>query len=212
MPRPPDSSWFYHMDNIWLGIHVMNLLLIQSWPVPCYVYHLRLDIFLNTHIKQQAKFWFCVFLMHMGLGGPQRRSGRFGEENKSLTPTGSWTTISQLDCTKPSYYTDYAVLTVAKLILNPNKHEAWCLFSCGMWRYGTGWLVSDVSLQRGGLIFKGRNVQLKTRRSSVRPPRHAATHPRITENSTAPLRKPKNSQAWSLFCINYGSILSTNAG
>jgi hypothetical protein len=66
-------------------------------------------------------------------------------------------------------------------------------------------MSDEDSTLEGGTTTLSRNV-------GHQPPSRAATHPRITETSSAPLRKPKNSQAWSLFCNHYGNIFSTNAG
>jgi hypothetical protein len=93
------------------------------------------------------------------LDGTQGRSGRFGEDNKSLTSTRNRITISYLYSRKPSHYTECSVLTVTKLTLKPNMHEAWGLLFRVMWCHVTGRLVSDVSIQLGGRIFKGRNVR-----------------------------------------------------
>jgi hypothetical protein len=103
------------------------------------------------------------------------------------------TTISQLDSTKPNYCTYYAVLIVMKLNLKANRHEAWCLLSLVMWRHVTGWLV--VTSRRVVMSDEDSTLEYETtrlyRNVGHQVASRAATHPRITETSKAPLRKPK---------------------
>jgi hypothetical protein len=37
---PFRSSWFDHPDNIWSGLEIMKLLIMQSSPFPCFIVHL----------------------------------------------------------------------------------------------------------------------------------------------------------------------------
>ena len=41
MPRPPQSSRFYHPNNIWWGVQVIKLLIVWFSPFPCYFVPLR---------------------------------------------------------------------------------------------------------------------------------------------------------------------------
>jgi hypothetical protein len=41
MPRSCHSSWFDHPNNVWCGIQIMTLLIMQSPTVPCYLVPLK---------------------------------------------------------------------------------------------------------------------------------------------------------------------------
>jgi hypothetical protein len=41
MPRPYNSSWFYHPHNIWWGVQIMKLLIMKCSPIHCYLVSLR---------------------------------------------------------------------------------------------------------------------------------------------------------------------------
>ena len=48
MPRPSHSSWLDHLNDIWWGVHSINLFVMQSSPLPCYLVPLRPKYPLST--------------------------------------------------------------------------------------------------------------------------------------------------------------------
>jgi hypothetical protein len=48
MPCPSNSSWFYHSNNIWWGVQIIQLLIVQYIPLPCYLVPL-MTTFLSQH-------------------------------------------------------------------------------------------------------------------------------------------------------------------
>ena len=50
IPHAPriSSFWFDHPNNIWWGLQIMELLTMQSFPLPCYLFPLGPNIFLST--------------------------------------------------------------------------------------------------------------------------------------------------------------------
>ena len=41
IPRPSNSFWFDHPNNIWWGIQIMEILIMQSFPLSCSLIPLR---------------------------------------------------------------------------------------------------------------------------------------------------------------------------
>jgi hypothetical protein len=42
IPHPSHSSWFDHPNKICSGVRITKLLVMQSFPVPCYLISFRL--------------------------------------------------------------------------------------------------------------------------------------------------------------------------
>jgi hypothetical protein len=63
----------------------------------------------------------------------------------------SWTARSLVTIPTTLYISSYEI--------NSETEQTWGLRLPFSWRHVTGWLVSDVSIQLGGRIFKGRSVR-----------------------------------------------------
>jgi hypothetical protein len=69
MPRPLHSSCFDHPNNIRCRVQIIKLLVMQSFPLPCYFVPPRpkylppsvWETKFHTCTKQQTKLYFCVF-------------------------------------------------------------------------------------------------------------------------------------------------------
>ena len=51
-------SLFYHSNNIWCGVHIINLLIMYSSPLPRYFYHLGLNISFSTLFSNALSLCF----------------------------------------------------------------------------------------------------------------------------------------------------------
>jgi hypothetical protein len=60
IPRPPHSSLFYRVNNLWWGAQIMKLLIMQSSPLPCYLVPLRPKYPLQHPILQHPKPTFLA--------------------------------------------------------------------------------------------------------------------------------------------------------
>ena len=62
MPRPSHSSPFYHSDNIGRGVQIIQLLIMQFPPLPCYFVPPRPKYFPHHPILEhfKAKWLLCV--------------------------------------------------------------------------------------------------------------------------------------------------------
>ena len=56
MPSPSHSSRFYHPHNIWWGVQIIKLLVMQSPPVPRYLVPLGPNILLNSIFSNTLSF------------------------------------------------------------------------------------------------------------------------------------------------------------
>ena len=58
MSQPSHSSWVYHPNNIYLGVQIMKLLIMQSPPVHCYRVRLSPNILSTSSEAEKHKHWY----------------------------------------------------------------------------------------------------------------------------------------------------------
>jgi len=61
MHRPPHSSWFDQINNIWWGPQVMKLLILQLSPLPCCLVR-HSPIHLPQHIVKDPQTLFLLLM------------------------------------------------------------------------------------------------------------------------------------------------------
>ena len=87
MPNPP-RTWFEHSNNVWWGVQIMKLFVIQSSPFPSYFVPLRPYVFLGTLFSNT--FSLCWTVRGSNPGGGEIFRTRLDRPRGPTQPTVQW--------------------------------------------------------------------------------------------------------------------------